>query len=77
MTTHDAPEAHTAAGNVRSPQTTLTVEETAALLRIGRGTAYAAIRDGSLPSIRVGKRILVPAAALDRLLEQVEPFNDD
>jgi excisionase family DNA binding protein len=48
---------------------TLTVEEVARLLRIGRGTAYAAVRRGDIPSIRIGKRVLVPRAALERLLD--------
>lgn len=49
-------------------QRTFTVEETAKLLRIGRNSAYDAIKSGDLPSIRIGKRILVPKAALDRKL---------
>jgi excisionase family DNA binding protein len=48
----------------------LTVAETATALRISRGTAYAAVREGRLPHLRIGKRILVPRVALDRLLEQ-------
>jgi excisionase family DNA binding protein len=35
----------------------LTVEEAAAYLRISRGLAFAAVRDGSLPSMRIGRRI--------------------
>ena len=42
----------------------LTVEEAAKLLRIGRGTAYAAINTNELPHVRIGRRILVPKAAL-------------
>jgi excisionase family DNA binding protein len=48
---------------------TLTVQEVAALLRIGRSSAYAAIRAGEIPSVRIGHRLLVPTAALLRLLE--------
>ena len=47
---------------------TLTVDEAAALLGIGRTTAYVAVRDGSLPTIRIGRRLLVPRAQLERLL---------
>jgi excisionase family DNA binding protein len=47
---------------------TYSVEEAAKLLGIGRNQAYEAARTGKLPSIRIGKRILVPRAALDRLL---------
>ena len=57
---------------------TLTVEEAAELLGIGRSNAYQSVRDGSIPSIRLGKRIVVPVAALERLLNnggQVQ-YND-
>ena len=43
---------------------TLTVEETAQLLGISRGSAYTAVRAGELPSIRVGRPLLVPRHAL-------------
>jgi excisionase family DNA binding protein len=46
----------------------LTVEEAAKLLRIGRTAAYEAARRGELPTIRVGRSIRVPRAALDRML---------
>lgn len=42
----------------------LTVEETARVLRISRGLAFAAVRQGDIPSVRVGRRILVPKAPL-------------
>jgi len=51
---------------------TLTVEEAGRLVGIGRSLAYAAAKDGSLPTIRFGKRILVPTAALLRMLAGVE-----
>ncbi len=47
---------------------TLTVDEAAARLGIGRNAAYAAVKRGEIPALRLGKRILVPRAALDRLL---------
>jgi excisionase family DNA binding protein len=46
----------------------LTVEEAATLLGISRAFAYEATNRGDIPSIRIGRRILVPKAALDRLL---------
>ena len=49
---------------------TLTVEETASALGISRNAAYEGVRRNEIPSIRVGRRILVPRAALDRLLEK-------
>jgi excisionase family DNA binding protein len=47
---------------------TVTVEDAARILGISRGAAYTHARDGSLPTIRLGKRLLVPRAALDKLL---------
>lgn len=46
----------------------LSVPEAGRLLGICRDSAYAAVRNGTLPSIRLGKRIVVPRAALERLL---------
>ena len=46
----------------------LTMTEAAQLLKIGRSCAYEAVRNGQLPVIRMGRRILVPRAALERLL---------
>lgn len=47
---------------------TLTVHEAAALLGIGRGLAYEQVLAGRIPSIRLGRRILVPRAALEAML---------
>ena len=48
---------------------TTTIPEAAELLGIGRNTAYEAVRRGEIPTIRIGKRILVPVIALERLLD--------
>jgi len=47
---------------------TFTVEEAARILGLGRNTAYVAARRGELPTIRIGKRMIVPRVALERLL---------
>ena len=47
---------------------TYTVEEVARVLGIGRTAAYEAVRLGTIPSVRIGRRILIPTTALDRLL---------
>jgi excisionase family DNA binding protein len=56
---------------------TLTVDEAAKLLGVSRGTAYEAARRGQLPTIRLGRRLLVPRARLLELLgeplETLEP----
>lgn len=46
-----------------------TVEEAAAKLGISRNSAYEGVRRGEIPGIRIGRRIVVPKAPLDRLLE--------
>jgi len=43
---------------------TLTVEEVASLLGLGRTAAYEAARRGQIPSRRLGRRVTVPVAAL-------------
>jgi excisionase family DNA binding protein len=47
---------------------TITVEEAAHLLGIGRQSAYQAARAGELPTIRLGRRLLVPRQALEQML---------
>lgn len=47
---------------------TLTVCEAASLLGIGRNSAYEGVRRGEIPAVKVGRRLLIPRAALDALL---------
>jgi excisionase family DNA binding protein len=47
---------------------TLTVEEAAQLLGISRALAYELVGRGELPSIRLGRRIVVPRHALEVML---------
>lgn len=47
---------------------TLTVEEAGRLLGISRASAYQAARTGDLPTLRIGRRLLVPRARLMELL---------
>jgi len=64
-----------------NPVGTLTIEAAAARLGIGRNQAYEAAHAGQIPVIKIGQRksrdgssgparLLVPIAALDRLLGQ-------
>ncbi len=46
---------------------TMSIEECARRLGIGRNSAYEAVARGEIPVIRVGKRLLVPKAQLDKL----------
>ena len=46
----------------------LTVEEVAYLLNISRGLAHELVVRGELPAIRLGRRIVIPRAAMEELL---------
>jgi excisionase family DNA binding protein len=55
---------------------TTTIEAAAKRLRIGRNQAYEAAQRGEIPVIRIGRRYLVPTAALDRMLHGPETKNE-
>jgi excisionase family DNA binding protein len=55
-------------GRALAEEFTVTVEDAAALLGMSRNGAYNAIRDGNLPSIRIGRFIRVPSAQLRKIL---------
>jgi excisionase family DNA binding protein len=46
----------------------VTLGEAALILRISRGSAYEAAKRKEIPTIRIGRRLLVPLAALERML---------
>ena len=48
----------------------ITVPEAAEMPGISRNFGYKLVKEGKLPSQRFGKRILMPRAALDRMLEE-------
>lgn len=48
---------------------TLTVEEAAQALGISRAFAYESVAKGEIPCIRIGKRILIPKVALEKMLQ--------
>lgn len=48
---------------------TVTIQEAAKILGIGRDQAYNAARSGQLPVIRIGKRLLVSLPALNKMIE--------
>ena len=55
----------------------LTVPEVAAMLGLSRNGAYEAVAAGQIPSIRIGRRVLVPRAALQRLLDRARVCETD
>ena len=44
----------------KAPSLTITVDEAARYLGIGRSSAYEAVRRNEIPSIRIGRRIVIP-----------------
>jgi len=54
---------------------TVTVEEAGRMLGISRGLAYQMAREKRLPTIRFGKRIVVPRWAIEHLLQESQPLN--
>ena len=48
----------------------LTIMEAADELGISKGSAYEAARTGAIPTIRIGRRLIVPRVAFDKMLEQ-------
>ena len=50
---------------------TVSVPEAGRWLGIGRNSAYEAARRGDIPTIRIGRLLRVPVAALERKLEDV------
>lgn len=61
---HDEPERPT-----QVERRTISVEEAGRILGVSRGAAYAYAKDGSIPTIRLGKRLLVPKSALNKMLQ--------
>jgi len=50
----------------------LSVEEARRLLGLSRGLMYEAIRTGQVPSVRIGRRILIPRHALEQMLGKAD-----
>jgi excisionase family DNA binding protein len=53
----------------------LTVDEVSRLLRVSRNAAYQAVWSGLIPSVKIGRAIRVPVAAVKAMLG--EPVADD
>lgn len=56
---------------------TLSIDETAVVLGISRGSVYEAVHAGEVPVLRFGRRLRVPTAALRAMLALSEmPVGD-
>ena len=62
-----------AAAEATEERLTYTLTEAARRLGISRALAYEAAHRGELPVCRIGRRMLIPRAALMRLLEDGPP----
>ena len=47
---------------------TITVDEASAILGIARSTAYDAVKRHQIPTVKIGRRLLVPTARFRALL---------
>jgi excisionase family DNA binding protein len=54
---------------MRPERLTMSVEEASEALGISRSLAYELARRGQIPSLRLGRRIVVPVRALEDLVE--------
>ena len=58
----------------------LTAREASQLLGLSRSSVYQGMLTGEIPHVRIGKRKLIPKAALERMLEcdcQLNRRHDD
>lgn len=56
-------------GRAHNAKQTISVREAAHILGLGNRSIYNAVSRGEIPSIRVGRRLLIPKKAIERLLE--------
>ena len=52
---------------------TMNVDELGIVLSVGRRQAYEAVKRGEIPSIRIGKRILISTRVIERILAGEPP----
>lgn len=62
---------------MKEERLTLTIEETARLLGIGRQLAYDRVKVGEIPVLKIGRRLLVPRIALEKMLQEPKTPNSD
>lgn len=54
---------------LEDPRLVVSIPEAASLLGISRSFAYVLVERGDLPVVRLGRRQLVPKAALSKLIQ--------
>ena len=63
--------------NINEERVTYTVLEAAKILGLSRSGAFEAVKRGFIPHLRIGKRILIPRAAIEKMLEKVGSDGND
>ena len=53
-------------------QKVLTIMEVSRILRLSRNATYEGVWSGDIPSVKVGRRILVPVAGLKAMLGEID-----
>ena len=53
---------------------TLNAKEAGQMLGVSRGVVYRLIHDGTIPALRLGKKLRVPVAALEKMLQDPRPI---
>lgn len=51
---------------------TLTVEEMAKILRVGRNSAYRLVQEGTIPAIHCGRKIIIPRDSLKAFIAKID-----
>ncbi len=54
----------------------ISVEEAAHALSCSRGLAYRMVREGTLPHMRIGRKVVVPVRSIERMIEAAEARAD-
>ena len=57
---------------VMANQKVLTIMEVSRILRLSRNATYEGVWSGDIPSVKVGKRILIPVAGLKAMLGEID-----
>ncbi len=72
MNAHELPgsEELMATKTAESERLVYTVPGAGKLLSLGRSASYEAVARGEIPVIRIGRKLLVPKAALEKMLAE-------
>jgi excisionase family DNA binding protein len=63
---------HTTPAAADAEPVTMTVEEAAAAIGISRASTYNGIKRGEIPSLRIGRRVVIPRARFNAWLAEAK-----